>query len=60
MPHQGPQAQHGPILTEDPPDPRPPANPKIDPSLATILETSTAKERNLRYQTSLDLAEDLT
>jgi tetratricopeptide (TPR) repeat protein len=46
------------ILSDDPPDPRR-ANPSIDRDLATILETSTAKDRDRRYQTALDLAEDL-
>ena len=46
------------ILSADPSDPRR-ANPAIDRDLATILETATAKERDRRYQTALDLAEDL-
>src|SRR5690349_5107122 len=46
------------ILSEDPPDPRQ-QNPAIDRDLATILETATAKERERRYQTALDFAEDL-
>ncbi len=46
------------ILADDPPDPRR-ANPDIDRDLATILETSTAKDRDRRYQTAFDLAEDL-
>jgi len=46
------------ILAEDPPDPRR-ANPELDRDLATILETSTAKERDRRYQSALDFAEDL-
>jgi serine/threonine-protein kinase len=46
------------ILGEDAPDPRR-VNPEIDRDLATILETATVKERDRRYQTALDLAEDL-
>jgi serine/threonine-protein kinase len=46
------------ILMEEPSDPRR-ANPHIDRNFATILETSTAKERDRRYQSALDLAEDL-
>ncbi len=46
------------ILTAEPPDPRR-ANRAIDRDFATILETATAKERDRRYQTALDLAEDL-
>src|SRR5262249_30094130 len=43
---------------QDPPDPRR-ANRAIDRDLATILATATAKERDRRYQTVLDFAEDL-
>lgn len=46
------------ILSEDSPDPRR-VNPKIDRDFATILETATAKERDRRYKTALDFAEDL-
>jgi hypothetical protein len=46
------------ILSTDVPDPRR-VNPAIDRDFATILETATAKERDRRYQTALDFAEDL-
>ncbi len=46
------------ILSDDPADPRR-LNTAIDRDFATILETATAKERDRRYQTALDLAEDL-
>ena len=46
------------ILAEDPVDPRT-QNPAVDRDLATILATATEKERDRRYQTALDLAEDL-
>ena len=46
------------ILERDPDEPRR-HNRAIDRDLATILETATAKERDRRYQTAEDLAEDL-
>jgi tetratricopeptide (TPR) repeat protein len=46
------------ILSEEPSNPRR-ANAAIDKDFATILETATAKDRDHRYQTALDLAEDL-
>jgi serine/threonine-protein kinase len=46
------------ILTENAGSPRR-LNPAIDLDLATILETATAKDRDRRYQTTLDMAEDL-
>lgn len=46
------------ILSENAAGPRR-ANPAVDRDLATILETATAKERDRRYQTALDLAEDM-
>ncbi len=46
------------ILSDDAPNPRR-VNPAIDRDLFTILETATAKDRDRRYQTALDMAEDL-
>jgi tetratricopeptide (TPR) repeat protein len=46
------------ILGDELPDPRR-ANAAIDRDFATIIETATAKNRDQRYQTALDLAEDL-
>ncbi len=46
------------IIDEEPPPART-LNAAIDRDLATILETATAKERDRRYQTALDFAEDL-
>ncbi|MBL8859241.1 MAG: protein kinase [Planctomycetes bacterium] len=46
------------ILSQDAPDPRR-VNRAVDRDLATILATATAKERDRRYQTALDMAEDL-
>ncbi|MFN0241440.1 MAG: protein kinase domain-containing protein [Planctomycetota bacterium] len=46
------------ILNDDPSDARR-INTQIDRDFATILETATAKERDRRYQTALDFAEDL-
>jgi formylglycine-generating enzyme required for sulfatase activity/tRNA A-37 threonylcarbamoyl transferase component Bud32 len=48
----------GKILTQDPPDPRR-ANRAIDRDLRAVLRTALAKSPDWRYQTALDLAEDL-
>jgi len=46
------------ILTQPPPDPRR-FNPAIQRDLKVVLETTLEKDRDRRYQTALDLAEDL-
>ncbi|MEE2713997.1 MAG: serine/threonine-protein kinase [Planctomycetota bacterium] len=46
------------ILHKDPPDVRK-LNPSVHKDLAVIVHTATEKERDRRYQTALDLAEDL-
>ncbi|MFP8877606.1 MAG: serine/threonine-protein kinase, partial [Myxococcota bacterium] len=46
------------ILATEPEDPRR-LNPSIPRDLATIIATALEKERDRRYQTALDLAEDL-
>jgi len=46
------------ILTRDPPDPRRLA-PSIPRDLKVVLETAMEKDRDRRYQTALDFAEDL-
>jgi len=46
------------VLSEEAPDARR-ANPAIDRDLATVLETALAKERDRRYQSAHELAEDL-
>ncbi|MBN1442726.1 MAG: protein kinase [Planctomycetes bacterium] len=46
------------ILTSTPPDPRK-LNPQVSKDLKVILETALEKDRDRRYQTALDLAEDL-
>jgi len=46
------------ILSREPDDPRR-LNPSIPRDLATIITTALEKDRDRRYQTALDLAEDL-
>jgi serine/threonine protein kinase/formylglycine-generating enzyme required for sulfatase activity len=46
------------ILTKDPPDPRS-TNPSISSDLRVVVATALEKDCDRRYQTALDLAEDL-
>jgi serine/threonine protein kinase len=46
------------ILSKEPPDPRS-LNPAIPGDLRVVLETALAKDRDKRYQTALELAEEL-
>jgi len=52
------EALHRAILEDMPPDPRK-QNPRISSDLKVVLETALEKDANRRYQTALDLAEDL-
>ena len=59
-PFQAPtqQGMYHVISTQDPPNPRL-LNPNLHRDLATVIETALQKDRARRYQTALDLAEDL-
>jgi serine/threonine protein kinase/WD40 repeat protein len=46
------------IMTKDPPDPRK-LNPALGRDLRIVLDTALEKDRDHRYQTGADLAEDL-
>ena len=46
------------ILTREPPDPHR-LNPAVPPDLAIVVHTALQKDRDHRYNTALDLAEDL-
>jgi WD40 repeat protein/serine/threonine protein kinase len=46
------------ILATDPPDPRR-RNPRISREITVILETALEKDRDRRYRTALDFADDL-
>jgi serine/threonine protein kinase/formylglycine-generating enzyme required for sulfatase activity len=59
-PFSGPtrEALYRAILAEDPPDPRA-SNPETPDDLATVIATALEKNRDRRYATALDFAEDL-
>jgi len=46
-------------ILEDPPPPLRPRNPAVSKDLETVVATALAKRQDARYQTALDLAEDL-
>ena len=52
------EALYNAILTQSPPDPRR-LNPSISKDLKVVIETAMAKNRDERYQTALELAEEL-
>ncbi len=52
------QALFAAVIGKDPPDPRR-YNRGISPDLRVVIETAIEKDRDRRYQTALDLAEDL-